>query len=233
MVRRSTLMAALFMFIVLWICLPQPTYAQAVTSTPAQVAAQADVVGTTASGTPLANGIFFPETGALLRGVVDIKGTAQSEWDLSFSYRDNPTDTWFLLAQSKEPVSSGMLASWDSTSVSDGIFVLRLRLLTLNGFQNFAVTVRVGNQLPDETETSTPTPVTFLALTETTTPTQFNLPEVETTPTLLVLPNRLPALPANPAVLNPQDIFFNLGKGVLGVLVVFGFAGFVLFLRRK
>lgn len=226
-------MAALFMFIVLWICLPQPTAAQDVNSTPVQITAQADVVGTTASGTPEVDGIFFPETSALLRGVVEIRGTAQSEWDLSFSYLDNPTDTWFLLAQSKEPVSNGMLAGWGTTSVSDGVYVLRLRLLTLNGFQNFEVTVRVGNQMPDETETATPTPETFLALTETTTPTQFYLPEVETTPTLLVLPNRLPSLPANPAVLNPQDIYFNLGKGVLGVLVVFGFAGLVLFLRRK
>jgi len=224
---------ALLLLVILWNGLPGFGSAQALTATPEAGNGPDVVTEPTASATPLPEGISFPEKDALLDGVLDISGTALSAWSVSFAYRDNPTNTWFLLAQSSEPVSGGVLATWDTNSISDGSYVLRLRIQAANGPEDMTVGVSVGNHLPAGTATPAQTMTIAPGLTETNTPAQLSIPGTETIPAPLISPTRLPALPTNPAVLNPQDIYINLGKGVLGVVVVFGCAGFVLFLRRR
>jgi len=207
---------ALLLLVILWNGLPGFGSAQDLTATPEAGNGPDVVTEPTASATPL-----------------DISGTALSAWSVSFAYRDNPTNTWFLLAQSSEPVSGGVLATWDTNSISDGSYVLRLRIQAANGPEDMTVGVSVGNHLPAGTATPAQTMTIAPGLTETNTPAQLSIPGTETIPAPLISPTRLPALPTNPAVLNPQDIYINLGKGVLGVVVVFGCAGFVLFLRRR
>jgi hypothetical protein len=219
--RRILVFLVFFSF--LWISIPQSVSAQDITPT--------HEVSTPVAVTPAAGGFSSPENGATLSGAVEIRGTAASAWDLSFSYTDDPSGTWFTLAQSTEPVSDGILGSWDTTSITDGSYILRLDVSAADGLQDFRINVRVRNYSVVETPTAAPTltiapvPVsTQVVLTETTVTTTYTPGPSPTIP---------PPLPPNPATLDPRDITVNFGKGVFGVVALFLVAGLLLFLGRK
>ncbi len=220
--RRSIFFALLLAFCALWRLVPQPVSAQEVTATPTPV-------GTELSGTvmPVSVGFSSLQDGAVLFGVVDISGTTLSAWDLSFSYADDLTGTWFALSQSADPVSEGLLISWDTTVISDGFYVLRLRFLAADGMQEYKLHVRVQNSALLEPATA--------ELTPTATKTQFFPQEAPAVATSTVAPSPTvsPPFPTNPAELDTQDILIYLGKGVLAVVIVFVFAGFIFSLRHK
>jgi hypothetical protein len=229
MPRRPTLLLVFLALVALWSLPLQSVFAQDNPATPTP-----DAAAGAASATPPPEGISAPQPDAWLRDVVEIRGTAFSAWELSFSFAKNPTDTWFTLASSDQPVSDGLLAAWDTNSISDGLYVLRLRIAGVNGPQDALLNVRVANQLPDPTETGLPTLTPAPVLIGTAAPVEDSAPVGEATSLPPVLPVvTQPALPPNPAVLNPRDVFVNLGKGALGALVVFAFSGLVLFLRRR
>jgi len=78
---------------------------------------------------PLA--ITSPASGSIISGQVTIIGTTDVDGfvssELDFSYASNPTDTWFTLQTSSQPGLDSALADWDTTLISDGEYVLRLR----------------------------------------------------------------------------------------------------------
>src|SRR4030067_1507723 len=69
--------------------------------------------------------ISRPTAGDSVSGVVTILGSASSptfsEYELSFGYDPNPTDTWFPIG---EPVAAqgrfGRLRLWGATEITDG-----------------------------------------------------------------------------------------------------------------
>ena len=77
--------------------------------------------------------ILTPSAGISLAGLISIEGTADHpaflRYDLAFAYDPNPTDTWYPLG---EPVPTRAqqttLGLWDTTSLSPGIYQLRLRV---------------------------------------------------------------------------------------------------------
>jgi hypothetical protein len=144
--------------------------------------------------------------------------------EISFAYADNPTDTWFQIAVNSQPVIAGNLASWDTTTITDGTYCLRLRVYLSDGtFLDVIVPdLRVRNYTPVETITPAPT------LTPTATPqvefTATLLPT--TTPTATPSPIATPfptptALPVNPAALTPQDIYASIGSGAVVAMILF------------
>ena len=233
MPRKSIIGIPLLVIIILWVCVPKPVSAQDATATPAAGTFTETVIVSSASITPLVDGIFLPAEGAVLSGVVNVSGTALSAWDLAFSYQNNPTGTWFVLFQSSGQVSDGVLVTWDTSAVTDGNYVLRLRVHTESGSQDFLVNVFVNNSSP--TDVVTPVPLTTDAAESTQvliiTPLPSSEPEISPTP--FISPTSPPPLPPNPAVLDPGNIFIYLGKGVLAVVVIFGLSGFIMSLRRK
>jgi hypothetical protein len=235
--RYSTFLVPLLALSILGIFIPQPVSAQEVTSTPEPLTpapAGTELPGTV---TPASGGISSPENGAVLSGVVEIRGTALSAWDLSFSYMNDSTGTWFPLAHSADPVSAGTLATWDTTTISDGLYVLRLHVSAADAVQVFRVNVRIGNYYPAETATSTPTatPASTSTALPVFTSTSTSLVEATAQATFTpVLSPTMPApLPPNPATLSPQDVAVNFGKGALGVGALFVFFGLLLSLGRK
>jgi hypothetical protein len=82
--------------------------------------------------------ISRPTAGDSVSGVVTILGSASStsfdHYELSFGYDPNPTDTWFPIG---EPVSTqvsfGRLGLWDTTSITDGTYALRLSVTLDDG----------------------------------------------------------------------------------------------------
>ncbi len=182
---------------------------------------------------PLA--ITAPAPGELLRGQVTITGSLEvpsfASAELGFAYAADPTGTWFTLQEFSEPVANSTLAVWDTTSITDGDYILRLRVDFEDGtFQEVTVPVKVGNEvLPTATPlpptpTSTPEEVSVLV------PTPFLL-AASPTPTEVPRPTPTP-LPPNPVSLRQNEIYASLGRGALVILGLFALAGLIIRLRR-
>ncbi len=99
--------------------------------------------------------ITSPLEGALLTGLVPITGSAThpqfTRSELAFGYSPNPTDTWFSLqAPATTQVINEVLAIWDTTKITDGLYVLRLRVFYGEGayLETFVANVRVQNSTP-------------------------------------------------------------------------------------
>src|ERR1700690_2392778 len=95
--------------------------------------------------------ISAPTAGQILQGQVSIIGTTDipnfASAQLDFTYASDSTGSWFLIQTFAQPVSNSTLAVWDTASISDGDYSLRLRVTLLDGsFQAVAVKIKVQNQ---------------------------------------------------------------------------------------
>lgn len=162
-----------------------------------------------------------------ITGTTDVLGFASSQLD--FSYASNPADTWFALQASSQPAVDSPLAAWDTTLISDGDYVLRLRVyLTDGSFQEMTVPIKVQNDTPIVTPTLTPTSTPESIKGQI--PTPF-LVASSPTPTLTPRPTPTP-LPTNPVSLDQNTIYTSLGRGALVIISLFSFAGLILRFRR-
>jgi len=124
-----------------------------------------------------------------------------------------------------------ILAIWNTASISDGDYILRLRVnLTDGTFQEVTVPIKVQNDTPISTptlepETATPDSITVQI------PTPFLL---AASPTPTEVPRPTPsALPINPVSLNQNEILMSLGRGALVIMGLFIFAGLIIRVRRS
>jgi hypothetical protein len=177
--------------------------------------------------------ITFPASGEAIRGEVTITGTTDvpgfTSYRLDFSYASNPTDTWFALQTSTQPGTDSPLAAWDTTLITDGGYVLRLRVFLEDGtFQEVTVPVKVQNDTP----IVTPTPV----VTSTPDRLDMGLPTpflVASSPTPTQTPRPTPTpLPTNAVSLTQTSIYTSLGRGALVIIGLFAFVGIILRFRR-
>ena len=176
----------------------------------------------------------FPPPGEVLRGEVNITGTMEDpnflSAQLDFSYASNPTNTWFALQAFSQPVTDSTLAVWNTTSISDGDYILRLRVNFLdNTMQEITVPVSIRNDVPFSTATVEPTSTPNTV--EVQIPTPFLL---AASPTSTPLPRPTPtALPTNPASLAQTAIYASLGRGALVIITLFILCGLIIRLRRS
>ena len=179
--------------------------------------------------------ITSPLPGDVLRGTVTITGRADDpnfqSAQLDFGYASNPADTWFTLQTFSQPVLDSSLAVWDTLSITDGDYILRLRLTLIDGtFQDATVPVSVQNDVPFATPTTLPTS-TPIPQVEVQIPTPFLL---AASPTPTAPPRPTPtALPNNPVSVDQTTIYTSLGRGALVILGLFVFSGILLRLRRN
>jgi hypothetical protein len=178
--------------------------------------------------------ISSPSEGQIVQGVVIVSGSVTvlgfSSYELSFSYSDDPTQTWFVLTTSSLPVFEGELGTWDTTTLTDGDYNLRLHVFLLDGtVQETTVSgLRVRNYTAVPTATFTPTPTAIVQFAPPTA--QLIAPAVATiTPSL---PTPTP-LPPNPASLQDASIASALGRGAILALLLFLGFGLLLRLRRE
>ena len=176
--------------------------------------------------------ITSPAPDALLRGQVTITGNVQFTSFLSaqldFAYASDPTNTWFNIQSFSQPLTDSTLAVWDTTSITDGDYVLRLRVNFEDGtFQDVTVPIQIGNDVqptPTPEPTVTPEPESVLI------PTPFLL---VASPTPTEPPRPTPtALPPNPVSLGQTQIYASLGRGALVILGLFALAGLIISARR-
>jgi hypothetical protein len=162
-----------------------------------------------------------------ITGTTDILGFASAQVD--FAYASDPTGTWFALGTSSQPEIDSPLAVWDTSLITDGDYVLRLRVNLADGtFEETTVQIKVQNDAPILTPTplvtSTPDQVDVQR------PTPF-LMAASPTPTLTPRPSPTP-LPTNAVSLNQRTIYTSLGRGALVILGLFFLAGLILRYRR-
>ena len=177
--------------------------------------------------------ITSPAPDEVLRGQVPITGRMDLPGfvsaQLDFAYASDSTGTWFTIQTFSQPVTDATLAAWDTTSITDGNYILRLRVNIEDGtFQEVSVPIKLENDVmpptPTPVTTSTPEEVTILV------PTPFLL-AASPTPTDVPLPTPT-ALPLNPASLGQNQIYGSLGRGALVILGLFALAGLIIRVRR-
>jgi hypothetical protein len=160
-------------------------------------------------------------------GSIDLSSFAVAQ--LEFAYASDPTNTWFNIRTLTEPVTESILAVWDTRSITDGAYILRLRATLADGTsQEVTVPIAVLNDVPEATPTAVPPTATteFGVLI----PTPFLL---AASPTPTDQPRPTPtALPPNPASLEQSEIYLSLGRGALVMMGLFAIGGLIVRLRR-
>jgi len=141
------------------------------------------------------SGITYPPETEVLRGSVQIKGTAVHPdfWKYEIAAAPKGTENWFNITTNETPVQNGVLAVWDTRSVPDGAYTIRLRVVRRDGNYNeyFVQNVTVANTAP----VATPTPETTPTPTATPTPKPPTATPVQLTPEI---PTPTPAPTATP-----------------------------------
>jgi hypothetical protein len=166
--------------------------------------------------------IDTPRPGDVLQGVIKIKGSTDvtdfQSSDIAFKYENDQSDTWYLIDQSQEKVKGGVLASWDTTTIADGAYRLRV---VVNQSDNHSVDtvvsdLRVRNYTP--VETNTPEPANGVGPQTT---------AVLPTATQSIRPTSTD-LPANPAQVSTVRFSFSLVQGIIYSGVFFVLLGIYL-----
>jgi hypothetical protein len=179
--------------------------------------------------------ISSPVPGQAVQGSVVIRGTINLDgfqsYEVDFAYSADPTRTWFLIQESTIPIEDGILAVWDTSTITDGDYTLSLVVKLTSGKNNEVSIsdIRVRNYSPIETDTPSPRPpnVTLVP----------GIPGVvaslPATPTIMVTslsPTSTP-LPTNPAEITSSQVMLTMGKGVAFTIGVFTVLGAYLGLR--
>jgi hypothetical protein len=169
--------------------------------------------------------IVSPRRGEVLQGTVSIRGSNDLKGftlsEVAFSYTGDTTGTWFLIEKSDRRVNLDVLATWDTTTITDGDYVLRLRVFFTDGSSmDFIIPLlRVRNYTPIETPSPIPASI------------QKTL---EPTSSLTATPFPSPTLlPKNPAILTFADVSTSILFGGSAGLLLLVALGFYLWLRRK
>ncbi len=152
-----------------------------------------------------------PLPGSAVQGSVTISGMTDladfQSAEVSFSYSDAQPESWFLIQQLPAPQKEGPLAVWDTTTIADGNYRLRLQVFQSNGkmVESFISGLRVRNYTPVETNT----PTSLSAQTAT------HAPQTPSPIPLTATPRSTPTpLPPNPAQLQPTNLVLSLALGV-------------------
>lgn len=176
--------------------------------------------------------ITSPKPGEVLRGEINIIGSTDTpnfiSAQLDFSYASDQTGTWFPLQALSQPVFDSPLYTWDTASITDGDYILRLRVFTADGtVQEVTVPIKIQN---DAVPTPTLAPTATVEALNPQIPTPFLL---AASPTPTDVPQPTPtAMPTNPASLDQTEIYTSLGRGALVILGLFAFASLILRIRR-
>lgn len=95
--------------------------------------------------------ITSPESGAVVEGVVEIRGSVPedgfSSAELLYAYSQAEFETWFLIKRIDQVVHDDVLAAWDTTTITDGVYTIKLMVYTQDGIENEVIVdgVRVSN----------------------------------------------------------------------------------------
>jgi hypothetical protein len=180
--------------------------------------------------------IDWPVTGEHIQGAVVIRGSTPASgmrsYEVGYAQSTDPNQVWVLIEEGTTSIQNGILAIWDTTTIADGEYNLRLLINQTNGDQ--AVTnmynLWVQNGEAIELTSITPTPwyIDLAEPTDTPTPSYHSVIS-EAYPSLSPSPT---ALPQNPAEISPEKALASLGSGALLSVSIFVVVGGYLGIRR-
>ena len=153
--------------------------------------------------------ITSPASFSTVRGNVSVQGTAQHpEFErYELYYTVEPGDNWVFLGEAYfQPVSNGLLATWNTEALPDGTYSLRLRVVRRDGNyeEAYARSLVIANTAP------TPTPTEFVAPTlppaAPAEPTATPTPEATPTPISVEQPEIPTPTPRPTATPTPEPV---------------------------
>jgi hypothetical protein len=159
--------------------------------------------------------LLSPQPGSAVQGSLTISGSTDvpnfQYAEISFSYSTGQNESWFLIQQLRTPTKEGSLAVWDTTTIADGNYRLRLQVFLTDGkvLETILSGLRVRNY--STIETSTPTSIQAVTRPAASATVVISTPTPRPTPTLL---------PTNPVQVPPARLGISLAIGV-GISVVF------------
>lgn len=193
--------------------------------------------------------IASPADNDVVRGVVSISGSAVhpsfQRYEISFAAEPVVSnDQWVMIDVARtEQVVNGELITWDTNSVPDGSYSLRLRVVRLDG--NYGETevqhIVVANAQPTETPTPSasatptvtptplpPTPTIIIEVpVDTPTPRPMTATEIFATPK----PGDTELIPIPKVELDTSPLKSSCLLGAGGILIIFVFFGFLSAIR--
>ena len=97
--------------------------------------------------------ITSPASGEILRGEITIIGSTDvpnfASAQLDFKYASDDGDSWFPLAALSQPALDSPLYLWNTASITDGDYILRLRVTLTDGtFHEATVPITIQNDAP-------------------------------------------------------------------------------------
>jgi hypothetical protein len=184
--------------------------------------------------------INAPADGDVLQGVVTISGMVQVEGfergEVEFAYSHDAVDRgWFLIGEINQPIVDGPLATWDTTTITDGSYDLRV-IAYSQGKDPVEIVVkglRVRNYTQIETATPSPEPTRNGMAVPMPTAQEPGTVPLDSTP-VVTLTVRPTPLPTNPAQMKPTEIIGGFGMGLISAAGLVGLLGlYVGFRSRK
>jgi hypothetical protein len=81
--------------------------------------------------------VTAPKEGQAVQGSVTISGSVSGDdfmsGDISYGYDSDGNSTWFFISTVSQPVANGVLAVWDTSTISDGNYQLKITAKYKNG----------------------------------------------------------------------------------------------------
>jgi hypothetical protein len=165
--------------------------------------------------------ITSPRDGDVLKGIIEIIGTAAGEnfatAELAYAYADSENPSWFVIAQIGVPLNVATLAVWDTTTISDGDYRLMLTVNYTDGSSSQYIVERLQVRNYTAAEVTPTAQLTAAIATH--------------APTFTAVPVAATPFPENRAALSVETVKRNLKTGaILGILCITGL-GFYTFVR--
>jgi len=174
--------------------------------------------------------IVTPKDGEVLQGNVAINGTVTGVGlqyaDIGFQFQDTTSSEWFLIARVNQAVIDENLTNWETSTVADGDYRLRVMAQYSDGHQLEVVSqnLRVRNYTPIETIEATAGGPQATAM-------QNNLSangSVDRT----AVPTAT-SMPGNKLSLTYQDLSQSAIKGAISGVLLLTVLGLWLIIRRR
>jgi len=175
--------------------------------------------------------ILTPQKGSVLQGNIDIVGTATGIGfqyaEVSFRYQKEDPGDWFLISQISEPKVDDFLLTWDTSSIVDGDYQVKIQAFYMDGHQIEAIIedLRIRNYSPVETVIATTLPSSNPQMTEN--------PSLMITPTKIITEYATP-LPKNELSTDIGGILNSTLQGaIVGVLLLIVLGLWLILRERK
>jgi len=151
-----------------------------------------------------------PAGGSFVQGIVAVYGSARIDdldhYELQYGIGDNPLG-WGTVAWQNSAVEDGLLAAWDTGTVRNGLYSLRVVVFDRHGntATSPAIRVMVQNPTPTPTPTTTPTATPTITPTPTATATTTSTPTPTHTPEATPTATEVPATPTAEPTAAPTE----------------------------